>query len=221
MPWPSDDNGSCPRPDWTSGRWGDHGWFPGSLHTGSRIRCPTLPRQHRQWYAAGFPTGLLPVECVTVTELTTAIDRWWSRTASQPISTRLELVHRLRGITRRFLSYTFPRRLPDPACLVVPDRPVVVRTASALTGVSRIRLSSASPASCDWPVEGSFHPFPVSHPSASELTWDYSASWRTASSMIRVASRRWSGARRARAVAACHTCARISEPSSLLVSSPS
>ena len=84
---------------------------------------------------------------------------------SQPISTRLELVHRLRGVKHRFLSYTFPRCLPGPACLVVPDRPVVVRTAPTLTGVSRIGLSSASPASCDWPVEGLFHPLPVLHPS--------------------------------------------------------
>jgi hypothetical protein len=74
----------------------------------------------------------------------------------------------------RFLSYTFPRRLPDPARLVVPDRPGVVRTAPTLPGVPRLGLSSASPASCDWPVEGPFHPFPVSHPSASEPAWGYS-----------------------------------------------
>lgn len=212
---------SCPRPGWLPSRKGDHGWFPSSLHTGSRIRCPTLPRQHRQWYAAGLPTGLLPVECVTVTELTTAIDRWWSRTAHQPISTRLELAHRLRGIKRRFLSYTFPRCLPDPACLVVPDRPVVVRTAPTLTGVSRIRLSSASPASCDWPVEGLFHPLPVLHSSVSKLTWNYSASWRTASSTYRLASLRWSSGIPARAMAACHTRATISEPRMREVSSPS
>src|SRR5436305_2690630 len=103
-----------PAPGTDSGGMGDHGWFPGSLHTGSRIRCPTLPRQHRQWYAAGFPTGLLPGECQPVTELTTTIDTGWSRAASRPISTRFEPVSRLRGFTHRFLSYTFPRRLPDP-----------------------------------------------------------------------------------------------------------
>ena len=34
------------------------------------------------------------------------------------------------ALHRRFLAYTFPHRLPDPARLAVPGRPVVVRTAS-------------------------------------------------------------------------------------------
>src|SRR4051812_14945161 len=57
-------------------------------------------------------------------------------------------------------------------------------------------------------------------PLGSGSTWGYSASWRTASSMIKVASRRLSAGTFARAVAACHTCASTSEPKSLLVSSP-
>src|SRR3954451_15138470 len=50
-------------------------------------------------------------------------------TATQPTSARFELVDLLRGVTRRFLTCTFPSRLPDPRCLAVPVRPVVVGAA--------------------------------------------------------------------------------------------
>lgn len=52
------------------------------------------------------------------------------RTASRPRSTRLEPVQRLRSFNRRFLTYTFWPRLPDPHRLAVPARPVVVGAAS-------------------------------------------------------------------------------------------
>ena len=51
------------------------------------------------------------------------------RAATQPISARLELVGRLRGFTRWFLTYAFPSCWPSPRRLAVPARLVVVRTA--------------------------------------------------------------------------------------------
>src|SRR3954465_14584313 len=54
------------------------------------------------------------------------------RTATQPISARFELVGRLRGFTRWFLTYAFPPRLPNPHRLAVPARLGVVRAASHL-----------------------------------------------------------------------------------------
>jgi len=105
------------------------------------------------------------------------------RAANQPISTRFELAHRLRDVKRRFLTYTFPSRLPDPARLVVPGRPVVVRTAPALTGASRLRLSSASPASCGWPGAGPFTPPGVTVIYGYLPLQTSSASWRTHSSL--------------------------------------
>jgi hypothetical protein len=65
-------------------------------------------------------------------------------TTHRPRSTRFESARRLQDFTRWFLSYTFSSRLPDPRRLAVPTRPLVVRTAPHLPGVSRIRLSSAS-----------------------------------------------------------------------------
>ena len=51
------------------------------------------------------------------------------RAATQPISARLELVGRLRGFTRWFLTYAFPSCWPNPHRLAVPARLGVVRTA--------------------------------------------------------------------------------------------
>src|SRR6266508_2298860 len=76
-----------------------------------------------------------------------------------PPSTRLGPVVRLRGFHRWFLhSYTFPSRLPDPARLVVPDRPGVVRAAPARPRASGVRLLSASAGRCDGPQVGPFIP---------------------------------------------------------------
>jgi len=67
----------------------------------------------------------------------------------------------LTGRKHWFLSYTFWSCLPGPDCLAVPARPVVVRAAPTLACVSTLRLPSASPACCDSPAVGSFHPHPV------------------------------------------------------------
>jgi hypothetical protein len=45
--------------------------------------------------------------------------------------------------------YTVSSRLPDPGCLTVPTRPVVVRAAPTFPCASRVRLPSASPACYD------------------------------------------------------------------------
>jgi hypothetical protein len=78
--------------------------------------------------------------------------------ADRPRSARFESARRLRSFTHWFLSYTFSSRSPNPRRLAVPTRPGFVRTASALTGVPRIRLSSASPGCCDSPAARSFTP---------------------------------------------------------------
>src|SRR5690606_30685405 len=137
---------------------GGRGWFPRSLLTDPRMRCPTLPRQHRQRYAADLPTGLPTGPFIPATELTTTPPtRRRSRAALRPTSTRFEPLHRLRDFTHRLLAYTFPRRSPDPARLAVPGRPGFVRTAPTLPGIPRVRLPSASSTSCDWPTVESSH----------------------------------------------------------------
>jgi len=105
-----------------------------------------MPRQPRHEYAAALPRGLLAGPSVPASESPT-IRR--ACTADRPRSTRLEPAHLLRGLTRWFLSYAFSPCLPDPGRLAVPTRPVVVRTAPTLPCVSKIGLSSASPACCD------------------------------------------------------------------------
>ena len=55
----------------------------------------------------------------------------------------------MKGRKRRFPSYSFPSRSPDPRHLAVLARPGFVRAAPALPGTTRIRLPSASPPCCD------------------------------------------------------------------------
>jgi len=58
-------------------------------------------------YAVVFHRGLLPVTVNPGPEF--LLERRRAvRTATQPISARFELVGRLRGFTRWFLTYTFP-----------------------------------------------------------------------------------------------------------------
>jgi hypothetical protein len=57
-----------------------------------------------------------------------------------------------------FLTCTFSSCLPDPHRLAVPVRPVVVRAAPALSGVSRFRLPSAPAGSLRRPSGGVLSP---------------------------------------------------------------
>src|SRR6266511_1735865 len=82
-------------------------------------------------------------------------------TADRPTSARFRAGTSLTERQRWFLAYTFSSCLPDPARLAVPARPGVVRAAPTLACVSTLRLPSASPACCDRPAAGPFHPRPV------------------------------------------------------------
>jgi hypothetical protein len=97
------------------------------------------------------------------------------RTASSPDQPGFELASHKGGVTRRFLAYSSPSRLPDPAHPVVLDRPVVVRAAPTLPGTTRIRLPSAPLSCCDRisgeglspplePQRLTAHPRPAPHP---------------------------------------------------------
>src|SRR4051812_18657094 len=44
---------------WLATSEGNPEWFPRSLPTGRRVRCPALPLRPRHEYAAVFPRGLL------------------------------------------------------------------------------------------------------------------------------------------------------------------
>ena len=141
------------------------GRFPRSPPSGRRASRPALPRQHRRAYAAGFQRGL-PAGIKRPASESPPGD---GVRCTRPISSRLEPVEKLRGFRHWFLSYGVSSCLPDPRRLEVPARPVVVRAAPTLARVSTFRLPSASPACCDRPAAGVFHPRPVNS----------GASWRT------------------------------------------
>jgi len=80
----------------------------------------TSPRLRRR-LRRGLPTGVFkPLRSHPVRVCT----------AVRPVSARFEPVDLLRDVTRWFLAYTFPTRLPDPDRLAVPIRPGVVGAAS-------------------------------------------------------------------------------------------
>ncbi len=83
----------------------------------------------------------------------------WACTAARPRSTRFEPVTLLRGFHHWFLhSYTFPSCLPDPACLAVPGRPVVVRAAPTWPRDSEGQAALSFSGLLRQPGGGSFHP---------------------------------------------------------------
>jgi hypothetical protein len=148
---------ACPSQPWRDRKEGSRGRFPRSPGADRRGRCPAMPRPPRHRYAAGFPHGLPAGPSIPATESPGPCPRR-ACTAYRPRSARFESARRLRSFTHWFLSCTFSSCLPDPPRLAVPGRPVVVRTAPALPGDSRIRLSSASPGCCDSPAARAFHP---------------------------------------------------------------
>jgi hypothetical protein len=122
-----------------------------------------MPLQHRHTYAADLQCGLRANE--------KDIDRRSRRPPkgrrrallSRPASPRLEPVRSIERLSDAGSSRT-PSRFACRARTVWECRP-----ASSLSGLlpalpctSRIRLPSASPACCDRPEVGSFHPHPVS-----------------------------------------------------------
>ena len=106
-----------------------------------------MPLRHRCEYAAALPRSLPGSSCPPPQEFP-AHTRTGAR-RSRPRSTRFEPVPNQGGVTRRFLAYSSPSRLPDPRHLAVLARPGVVRAAPALPGTTRFRLPSAPPSRCD------------------------------------------------------------------------
>ena len=104
--------------------------------------------RHRREYAADLPRGLPGSSCHTAPE----VPRPHTRPGAhrfRPRSTRFELAPHQGTVTRRFLAYSSPSRLPDPHHLAVLARPGVVRAAPTLPGTTRIRLPPAPPPCCD------------------------------------------------------------------------
>src|ERR687897_2222840 len=130
---------------------------PTFTRTDRRGRRPAKPRQPRHEYAADLPRGLLTGLSIPASESPIPTSGRMCA-ADRPRSARFESARRLRSFTHWFLSYAFSSRSPNPPRLAVPTRPGFVRTASALTGVPRIRLSPASVGCCDSPAARSFTP---------------------------------------------------------------
>jgi hypothetical protein len=144
---------------------------PGGSHVPCRIdqraRCPAMPLRPRHAYAADLQRGLPTGHINRPRSHPPPHPGWQVCTATQPTSARLELVASLRGVQRRFLTYTVPSRLPDPGRLAVPTRPVVVGAAChpprrlpgqaapsfnrpAATGQRRRSLTSTRSRSASW-----------------------------------------------------------------------
>src|SRR6266498_2638479 len=168
FPGPPTTTGTPPRPATNSGRRtcpppeggrAAMGRFPRSLPPGRRGRCPAIPRQPRQGYAAALLPGLLTGHYLPAPESLAA-----TATGVHCTPAHIRQVGAGTSLTERqrwFLAYTFSSCLPDPARLAVPARPGVVRAAPTLPYVSTVRLPSAPPACCDRPAAGPFHPRPV------------------------------------------------------------
>jgi hypothetical protein len=106
-----------------------------------------MPLRHRCEYAADFPRSLPGGSCLPPREFPALTA---SRCAPLPaISTRFGLASNQGGVTRRFLAYSSPSRLPDPNHLVVLARPGFVGAAPTLPGTTRTRLPPAPPSCCD------------------------------------------------------------------------
>jgi hypothetical protein len=107
-----------------------------------------MPLRPRRGYAAAFPRSLPGSSCPPPREFP-ATTRAAGTRRIQPRSTRFELAPHQGDVTRRFLTYSSPSRLPDPDHLAVLARPGFVRAAPTLPDTTRVRLPSASPPCCD------------------------------------------------------------------------
>jgi hypothetical protein len=107
-----------------------------------------MPLRHRHAYAADLQRGLPSGSCLPPRKFP-ARNEGAGAHRFQPRSVRFELAPNQGGVPHRFLAYSFPSRLPDPAHLTVLNRPGFVRAAPALPGTTRIRLPSTPPPCCD------------------------------------------------------------------------
>ena len=126
----------------------DPGRFPCSLWFARRSRSPAMPLRPRREYAADLPRSLPGSSCLPPREFPARHEGTGTR-RSRPRSARFEPVSHKGAVTRRFLAYSSPSRLPDPDHLAVLARPGFVRAAPALPGTTRVRLPSAPPPCCD------------------------------------------------------------------------
>jgi len=122
-----------------------------------------MPLQHRHTYAADLRCGLRADEKDTDRRSRPSAKADKRALLSRPASPRLEPVRSIERLLDAGSSRT-PSRFACRARTVWECRP-----ASSLSGLlpalpctSRVRLPSASPACCDRPEAGPFHPHPVS-----------------------------------------------------------
>ena len=127
----------------------------GRIRNGSRVHCGSLNEGGARLCPCGlaagtpqpFPAASLAAHAhrrgSSLPQPTTGARR------IQPRSTRFELAPHQGDVTRRFLTYSSPSRLPDPDHLAVLARPGFVRAAPTLPDTTRVRLPSASPPCCD------------------------------------------------------------------------
>ena len=148
---------ACPPPE--GGR-AATGRFPRSPPAGRRVRRPALPRQPRQGTPQPFPLASSPATTNRLRSRSPPLLRGGRALLTGPDPPGSGPARHLRKRHRWFLASTCSSCLPDPDRLAVPARPVVVRVRAAptLPRVSTVRLPSASPACCDRPAAGPFHP---------------------------------------------------------------
>ncbi len=95
--------------------WSGARWFPRSLLTVRRIRCPAMPLRHRPGYAVVLHQSL-PTDRDTRSRSSPPVNRR-VRTATQPRSARFELVEALKGFTTLVphvhLSHSFAGPAPS------------------------------------------------------------------------------------------------------------
>jgi len=127
----------------------------GRIRNGSRVHCGSLNEGGARLCPCGlaagtpqpFPAASLAAHAhrrgSSLPQPTTGARR------IQPRSTRFELAPHQGDVTRRFLTYSSPSRLPDPDHLAVLARPGFVRAAPTLPDTTRVGLPSASPPCCD------------------------------------------------------------------------
>jgi hypothetical protein len=107
-----------------------------------------MPLRPRCEYAAVLPRSLPGSSCPPPREFP-AHTLGRVRAAPGPDPPGFEPVSHKGVVTRRFLAYSSPSRLPDPYHLAVLARPGFVRAAPALPGITRLRLPSAPPSRCN------------------------------------------------------------------------
>lgn len=121
---------ACPWPRWLRGGRaatdGSHVHHM-TVHGGGVRLCPGSIADGTP---QAFPTGLTTDGFKSASELAVTAGRGGHALRPGPYPPDSSRHIAYGALHHRFLAYTFPYRLPDPACLAVPDRPGVVRTAS-------------------------------------------------------------------------------------------